>query len=117
VARVEVALPGRSYPVFIGQGALQELPKLVREMGVSGAAIVTDTTVGKAWGGALETGLTFLCEDRNAVLPGRAAAENAAEIRSRFSGKLDRLAEDIVRNTSAETDKRLRRRFRQGPQA
>jgi len=58
VARVEVALPGRSYPVFIGQGALQELPKLVREMGVSGAAIVTDTTVGKAWGGAVETGLT-----------------------------------------------------------
>ncbi len=58
MARVEVALPGRSYPVFIGQGALQELPKLVREMGVSGAAIVTDTTVGKAWGGAVETGLT-----------------------------------------------------------
>ncbi|HLH70391.1 MAG TPA: 3-dehydroquinate synthase [Candidatus Dormibacteraeota bacterium] len=45
-----VKVPGRPYPVLIGQGALQELPRVVRELGASAAAVVTDLTVGERWG-------------------------------------------------------------------
>jgi len=58
VARVTVEVPGRPYPVLVGTGALQELPRLVHEMGASAAAVVTDATVGGHWAEAVRTGLT-----------------------------------------------------------
>lgn len=42
-------MPGRPYPVLVGQGALQELGKLVKAAGVSAAAVVTDTVVADLW--------------------------------------------------------------------
>ncbi len=44
--------------MLVGRGALEELPRLVREMGVSGAALVTDQTVGKAWADVVAGSLT-----------------------------------------------------------
>jgi len=58
VARVTVEVPGHPYAVLVGHGALQELPRLVREMGASAAAVVTDTTVAGHWAGAVREGLT-----------------------------------------------------------
>jgi 3-dehydroquinate synthase len=58
VARVTVEVPGRPYPVLVGLGALQELPRLVRELGASAAAVVTDATVAGRWAGAVRDGLT-----------------------------------------------------------
>ncbi|HZU19229.1 MAG TPA: 3-dehydroquinate synthase [Candidatus Dormibacteraeota bacterium] len=60
MARVTVAVPGRPYPVLIGTGALQELPRVVRELGVSGAAVVTDRTLEGTWGGAVRDALNGL---------------------------------------------------------
>ncbi len=60
MARVTVAVPGRPYPVLIGQGALQELPRTMRELGASAAAVVTDLTVGGIWGEAVRDALTGL---------------------------------------------------------
>jgi 3-dehydroquinate synthase len=53
-----VELPGRAYPVLVGQGALQELARLVREMGATAAAVVTDATVAGTWAGPVRDGLT-----------------------------------------------------------
>lgn len=58
MTRVTVEVPGRPYAVLIGSGTLQELPSLVREMGVTAAAVVTDRTVGKLWGEAVQDGLS-----------------------------------------------------------
>jgi len=58
VARITVDVPGRPYPVVIGRGALQDLPRLVKEMGVTAAAVVTDRTLAGLWGGVLQDGLT-----------------------------------------------------------
>jgi 3-dehydroquinate synthase len=58
VARVTVELPGRPYPVLVGLGALQELPRLIRELGASAAAVVTDATVAGHWADAVRDGLT-----------------------------------------------------------
>jgi len=57
VARITVDVPGRPYPVVIGRGALQDLPRLVKEMGVTAAAVVTDRTLAGLWGGVLHDGL------------------------------------------------------------
>ena len=58
MARVTVEVPGRPYPVSIGHGALLELPRLVRELGATAAAVVTDTTVAEAWAAPVGDGLT-----------------------------------------------------------
>jgi 3-dehydroquinate synthase len=58
VARVTVDLPGRAYPVLVGRGALEELPRLVREMGATAAAVVTDRTVAADWAVPVRAGLT-----------------------------------------------------------
>jgi 3-dehydroquinate synthase len=58
VARVTVEVPDRPYPVLVGLGALQEVPRLVREMGATAAAVVTDTTVAELWAEAVRSGLT-----------------------------------------------------------
>jgi 3-dehydroquinate synthase len=58
VARVTVDLPGRPYPVLVGQGGLQELGPLVRELGATGAAIVTDRVVARSWAGPVSDALT-----------------------------------------------------------
>jgi len=58
MARVTVEVPGRPYPVLVGQGGLQELPRLVRELGATAAAVVTDDAVGPHWAGAVRDGLT-----------------------------------------------------------
>ncbi|MGH7867315.1 MAG: iron-containing alcohol dehydrogenase, partial [Candidatus Dormibacteraceae bacterium] len=49
MARVKVDLPGRSYPVLVGQGALTELPGLVREAGANRVALITDSNVAESW--------------------------------------------------------------------
>ncbi|HXM55630.1 MAG TPA: 3-dehydroquinate synthase [Candidatus Dormibacteraeota bacterium] len=53
-----VELPQRPYPVLIGHGALQELPRLVRELGATAAAVVADAAVAEPWGAAVRDGLT-----------------------------------------------------------
>lgn len=53
-----VDVPGRAYPVLIGRGALQEIPTLVRDLGASAAAVVTDHTVASAWAGPVRDALT-----------------------------------------------------------
>ena len=53
-----VEVPGRAYPVLIGRGALQEIPTLVRELGATAAAVVTDPAVGAAWAGPVRDALT-----------------------------------------------------------
>jgi 3-dehydroquinate synthase len=58
VARVTVEVPGRSYPVMIGRGALLELPELVKGMGVSGVALVADAGVAPHWAAAVTEGLS-----------------------------------------------------------
>ncbi len=58
MAQVTVAVPGRPYLVNIGRGALQELPKQIRDMGASCAALVTDLTLASSWASALQDGLT-----------------------------------------------------------
>lgn len=57
MALVTVDVAGRPYPVLVGLGALQELPRLVREMGASAAAVVTDTTVADRWAVPVREGL------------------------------------------------------------
>ncbi len=49
---------GRPYPVLVGQGALQEVGPLLREMGVTRAAVVTDEHVAPLWADALVQGLS-----------------------------------------------------------
>lgn len=58
MGKVTVKLPGRSYPVLVGRGALLELPQLVRALGASAAAIVTDEAVGQLWGPDVLAGLS-----------------------------------------------------------
>ena len=44
-----VAVPGRSYPVIVGQGALQELGRLAKGTGASAVAVVADAAVSELW--------------------------------------------------------------------
>jgi 3-dehydroquinate synthase len=46
---VDLDFPGRPYQVLIGEGALEELPRLVRELEPSRVALVTDGVVGPHW--------------------------------------------------------------------
>ena len=75
MARTTVEVPGRPYPVVIGRGALQELPRLVKGVGATAAAVVTDRTVAGLWGEALQDGLTGcgLPASIHAVEPGERA--------------------------------------------
>jgi 3-dehydroquinate synthase len=54
---VTVKVPGHPYPVLVGRGALLELPRLVRDLGCSTAAVVTDHSVGPAWAQPVVEGL------------------------------------------------------------
>jgi 3-dehydroquinate synthase len=57
VARVTVEVPRRPYPVLIGHGALQEVPRLVRELGATAAAVIADEAVAEAWAEPVRDGL------------------------------------------------------------
>jgi 3-dehydroquinate synthase len=58
VGRVTVKVPGRPYPVLVGQGALLELPRLIRGLGTStAAAVVSDQAVASRWGQPVVEGL------------------------------------------------------------
>jgi 3-dehydroquinate synthase len=54
---VAVDVPGRPYAVLVGDGALAELPGLVRRLKPSGIAVVTDETVGPLWAGRVRDSL------------------------------------------------------------
>jgi 3-dehydroquinate synthase len=54
---VTVKLPGRHYPVLVGQGALLELPRLVRGLGATSAAVVSDRAAAEHWAPAVLAGL------------------------------------------------------------
>ena len=58
MGRVEVKVPGGTYPVLVGQGALVYLPGLLRDAGVTRAALVTDDNVAALWADAVSHGLT-----------------------------------------------------------
>ncbi len=58
MGRVTVMVSGRPYPVLVGQGALLEAGPLLREMGVTQAAVVTDENVAPLWAESLVQGLT-----------------------------------------------------------
>ncbi|MDQ6898376.1 MAG: 3-dehydroquinate synthase [Candidatus Dormibacteraeota bacterium] len=51
-------LAERAYPVLIGSGALEEVPRRLREEAVSSAVVVADGNVGGEWGEAVVAGLT-----------------------------------------------------------
>ena len=51
-------MPGRPYPVLVGQGALQELGRLARGTGATAAAVVTDSVVAELWSEPVLGGLT-----------------------------------------------------------
>jgi 3-dehydroquinate synthase len=55
---VTVRVPGHGYPVLVGRGALLELPRMVRELGSSTAAVVTDDQVGPQWAQTVVESLT-----------------------------------------------------------
>ena len=58
--RVTVDVPGRPYPVIVGQGALQELPRLVKDLGATAAAVVSDRLVAEHWAEPVLAGLSGL---------------------------------------------------------
>jgi 3-dehydroquinate synthase len=58
VARVTVAIPRAHYPVLVGRGAIQELPRLARDLGVTAAAMIVDSSVGEFWAQPVQDGLT-----------------------------------------------------------
>ena len=60
MGRIEVSASSATYPVLSGLGALQELPGMLREMGVTRAAMVTDENVARHWGEVAEAALTGL---------------------------------------------------------
>ncbi|MEP7104707.1 MAG: 3-dehydroquinate synthase, partial [Chloroflexota bacterium] len=47
-----------AYPVLVGQGAMVEAPRLLREMGAGRAVLVTDDHVAPLWGESFAQGLT-----------------------------------------------------------
>jgi 3-dehydroquinate synthase len=75
MSRVTVNVPGRPYPVIVGQGALQELPRLVKEMGATCAAVVSDRLVADRWAEPVVAALTGLGVPATlyAVQPGEGA--------------------------------------------
>jgi len=75
VERVTVEVPGRPYPVLIGEGVLGELPGLVRGLGASAAAVVADGMVAEPWGRRVADGLAAggVRATLHAVEPGEAA--------------------------------------------
>ena len=58
MARVTVEVPGRPYPVAVGDGALRALPGIVRQLGATAAAVVTDATVAVHWAAPVREALT-----------------------------------------------------------
>jgi len=58
VGRVEVRTAGGTYPVLIGQGALLDAPRRLRELGAARAVLVTDDHVAPLWGQSFAQGLT-----------------------------------------------------------
>ncbi|MBO0686618.1 MAG: iron-containing alcohol dehydrogenase, partial [Candidatus Dormibacteraeota bacterium] len=60
MTRISVEVPGRSYPVLVGQGALEELPRMAKEMGATAAAVVSDRLVAEHWADAVLSGLAGL---------------------------------------------------------
>jgi 3-dehydroquinate synthase len=73
--RLTVEIPGRAYQVLVGLGALQELPRLVKEMGATAAAVVSDRLVAEHWTEPVVAGLTGLGvpASLHVVEPGEAA--------------------------------------------
>jgi 3-dehydroquinate synthase len=57
LAQVMVRVPGGDYPVVVGEGAIHELPGLVRDLAPTGVAMVTDRTVGSLWAEPVLAGL------------------------------------------------------------
>ena len=57
MARVMVEVPGRTYPVLVGRGALAELPGQVRSLGATAAAVIADGAVAEAWAEPVRDGL------------------------------------------------------------
>ncbi len=94
MARVTVGLPGRPYPVLVGLGAVQELGTLVRELGATAAAIVTDATVAAAWAAPARDTLTGagIRTEVHAVPPGE-RSKSLAEL-ERVLGFLEASAID-----------------------
>src|SRR5207237_10050146 len=82
--RLTVDLPERAYPVLVGLGALQELPRLVKEMGATGAAVVSDRLVAPHWAEPVVAGLTGLGVPAGAqvVAPGAGAKSLARHRRA-----------------------------------
>jgi 3-dehydroquinate synthase len=58
--QLTVDIPGRSYAALVGLGALQELPRMVKGMGATGAAVVSDRLVAEHWTDPVVAGLTGL---------------------------------------------------------
>jgi 3-dehydroquinate synthase len=82
VGRVEVRTAGGAYPVLIGQGAMLEAPRLLREMGAGRAVLVTDDHVSSLWGESFAQGLTGAGIHTEAVtLPAGESAKTFAQLR------------------------------------
>ncbi|MFN3648097.1 MAG: 3-dehydroquinate synthase [Armatimonadota bacterium] len=96
--RVTVAVPGRSYPILIGAGALETLGEQVREVGITGAlALVQDAAVAPLYGArAAESLRRAGYAVMEVVVPSGEASKSLAqlgELYREFAGaRLDRRA-------------------------
>lgn len=75
MARLMVKVPAAPYPVLVGQGAIGELPVVVKELGATGAAVITDRSVERLWAEPVVQALSGVGIDAHllAIEPGEQA--------------------------------------------
>src|SRR5205823_6341423 len=82
VGRVEVRTPGGAYPVLVGQGAMLDAPRVLRELGATRALLVTDDHVAPLWGDSFAQGLTGAgIHTETVTLPAGEAAKTFDQLR------------------------------------
>ena len=82
MGRIEVRTAGGAYPVLVGQGALLDAPRLLREHGATRAVLVTDDHVAALWSGSFAQGLSGAGIDTATVtLPAGEAAKTFDQLR------------------------------------
>ena len=62
--RINVELGERSYPIHIGQGALEEVGKELARLNATRVLVVTNTTVGPMYAGRILKNIQALPENR-----------------------------------------------------
>ena len=82
MGRVEVRTPGGAYPVLVGQGAMVDAPRVLRELGAARVVLVTDDHVAPLWGDSFAQGLTGAgIHTETVTLPAGEAAKTFDQLR------------------------------------